>query len=101
VADNGIGIPEDSRDEIFGVFRRVKSNEVVSVPGKGVGLATAKTVVEVSGGEMWVESQPGQGSTFYFTLKRSMVDPRSEESEISQTEAEKELAEIYAEDLIS
>jgi len=75
VSDNGIGIPADQKDKIFGVFRRVKTREVMSVEGKGVGLASVKTIVEMYGGEIWVESQPGQGSTFYFTMDRSMITP--------------------------
>jgi signal transduction histidine kinase len=98
VSDNGIGIAPENKDEIFGIFCRVRSSDTMSVTGRGVGLATAKTVTELYGGEMWVESQLGEGSTFYFTMSRALVDPKSEASEVMQTQAEKELAEIYAED---
>ncbi len=73
VADNGIGIPPDQRGKIFGVFRRIRRSEVMSVEGKGVGLATVKSIVEMYGGEIWVESELTQGSTFYFTLSKSLV----------------------------
>jgi signal transduction histidine kinase len=73
VFDNGIGIPDDQKDKIFCVFRRVRSRESGNVEGKGVGLATVKTIVEMYGGEIWVESELGRGSTFYFTLDRSKI----------------------------
>jgi signal transduction histidine kinase len=77
VGDNGIGIPEDQTKKIFGVFRRVRSRETGSVEGKGVGLASVKTIVEMYGGEIWVETELGQGSTFYFTLSRAQVNPEN------------------------
>lgn len=98
VKDNGIGIPNDQREKIFGVFKRVKTKEVNAVEGKGVGLASVKTIVELYGGEIWVESQVGSGSTFYFTFNRSIVDPEIRGEETIQTEAEEELAGMYAED---
>ncbi len=98
ITDNGIGIPPEERSEIFSVFRRIKSREVSKVDGLGVGLATVKAVVEFYGGDVWVESEPGKGSTFYFTLKRSKVDLNAEREPIQITEVEKMLTEIYAED---
>ena len=83
VFDNGIGIPDDQKDKIFCVFRRVRSREIGNVEGKGVGLATVKTIVEMYGGEIWVESKLGHGSTFYFTLDRSKIGC-SEETDLSE-----------------
>ena len=65
VADNGIGIDPKYGASIFGVFRRLHSR---GVPGSGLGLAISKRIVERLGGKIWMESAPGQGSTFYFTL---------------------------------
>ena len=69
VSDNGRGIPQDDLERIFEPFYRVarKSNEA-PVPGTGLGLVLAKTIVELHGGEIWAESSPGQGSVFCFTI---------------------------------
>ncbi len=64
VQDNGIGIEPQYIDRIFGLFNKLDPHS----SGSGIGLTLVKRIIEVHGGKIWVESEPGKGSTFYFTL---------------------------------
>jgi signal transduction histidine kinase len=68
VSDTGIGIAPEDQAHIFDKFYRVKSTQVSGIEGTGLGLAIVKSIVEGHSGRVWVESEPGQGSTFSFAL---------------------------------
>jgi signal transduction histidine kinase len=74
IHDTGIGIRKDELEHIFDRFYRSNDPMVRSQPGTGLGLSITKSLVELHGGRLWVESEVGKGSTFGFTLPITEVD---------------------------
>jgi PAS domain S-box-containing protein len=70
VSDEGVGVPPEEQERIFDRFYRVAGDLGSGTPGVGLGLYLCKAVVEAHGGRIWVESEPGRGASFIFTLPR-------------------------------
>ncbi|MBI4213561.1 MAG: GAF domain-containing protein [Chloroflexi bacterium] len=79
VADQGEGIPEAERERMFEPFFRGENARRRSVRGTGLGLAICRGIVEAHGGRMWLESAPGRGNTFFFTLPSEDADGKAPE----------------------
>lgn len=72
VEDTGIGIPNDKLEDIFKPFEQVEESSQREFGGTGLGLSITKKMIELHGGNIWIESEVGKGSKFYFTLKKAL-----------------------------
>lgn len=75
VTNQGVGIPAEEVDRIFERFHRVERHDARETYGHGLGLYIARKIVEAHGGRIWVETTPGAGATFLFTLPRAPEEP--------------------------
>jgi signal transduction histidine kinase len=91
VVDHGLGIPADQIESLFQKFQRVRTPEHARISGTGLGLYICRLIVEQHGGRIWVESQPGKGSTFGFVLPRDAraATPKAQKSAAAEPAAEK------------
>ena len=87
VQDTGIGIPENKRASIFQEFEQADGSIQREFAGTGLGLSISKRLVELHGGTMWVESEVGEGSTFFFTLPKAEKGQMAIESSASKPQA--------------
>ncbi|MCE1247398.1 MAG: response regulator [Firmicutes bacterium] len=70
VRDNGIGIEQAYHEKIFGIFEKLE--EIPGIEGSGIGLSVVRRIIQNQNGKIWLESEKGQGSTFYFTVDRNI-----------------------------
>ena len=80
VEDTGTGIPKDKVEKVFNRFEQVEPSLVKKREGCGIGLSLTKHLVEMHGGEIWVESQEGKGSKFIFTIPKQLVNNQTDEA---------------------
>ena len=96
IRDNGIGIPKDKQEEIFNRFIQADISDKRTLQGAGLGLAITKSYLEMIGGKIWLESEPGLGSTFFFTLP---YNPMNQKENPTVVGIQKEIDEVQNKNL--
>lgn len=91
VRDTGMGIPKDMKEKIFDRFAQVEQSNRNDYRGAGLGLAICKNIINLMGGHIWVESEPGKGSSFYFSLPLMPVTDTIDKIDIGNTDMFPEL----------
>lgn len=99
VKDNGIGIAEEDKDKIFDRFKQIENTFTRKVEGSGIGLSLVKSLVNMHGGKVWLESVVGKGSEFYFSLpitqiKQEIIGENKEKRENKKEKSTIEFADI-------
>ncbi len=89
VSDTGIGIPEEKVRQVFESFTQADNSTTRKYGGSGLGLSISRQLVELMGGRMWVESQVGRGSTFFFTVRLGVNADQSAETPAEKKEVER------------
>lgn len=101
VSDTGIGIPADKQSAIFERFFQINNNKNRLNSGTGLGLPIVKGLLKLLGGEIWLESEPGKGSTFHFTIPYQAVSadiPKTKEAEVTEITGFKDKTLLLVED---
>jgi signal transduction histidine kinase len=96
VRDNGAGIPHADQERIFERFYQARVNHIAGHGGMGLGLTIVKHLVELHEGQVWVESEPGHGSTFFFTVpyRAASEDKAASPTDVSQVEKQETMLEV-------
>jgi PAS domain S-box-containing protein len=98
VKDTGVGVPEDKQRKIFEAFSQADGSMARKYGGTGLGLTICSRLVTMMGGAIWVESQPGQGSTFHFTLRLAVHDKQSRDAVPLQLQQLRDLHALIVDD---